>query len=68
MNSPCVHADCVSKTIHVRNVPDVVYRKLEVRAAEAGKSLSEYLLEELRSLSEVPTMEEMAQRLGPARG
>ena len=53
----------MSKNIQVRNVPDAVHRRLKVRAAEAGKSLSEYLLEELTQLAAVPTLAEMTQRL-----
>ena len=34
-------------TIQVRNVPEAVHRTLRVRAAASGKSLQEYLLDEL---------------------
>ena len=39
-------------TIQVRNVPERVHRTLRVRAAAAGKSLQEYLLEELTESAE----------------
>lgn len=53
----------MAKTIHLRNVLEAVHKKLEVRAAEAGKSLSEYLLGEIEQIVLLPTVEEMAQRI-----
>jgi antitoxin FitA len=53
------------KTLQIRNVPDEVHRRLKVRAAESGVSLSELLLPELEALAELPTPEEMQRR--PAR-
>jgi len=50
-------------TIHIRNVPDALHRHLKARAAAAGKSLSEYLLDEIRQLADRPTLEEMRARL-----
>jgi antitoxin FitA len=49
--------------IQVRNVPDKVHRILKSRAAQAGMSLSDYLLVELRQIAERPTMEEIRKRL-----
>ncbi len=51
------------KMLQIRNVPDDVHRKLKARAAQAGMSLSDYLLAELRRLGELPTMEEMLARI-----
>jgi plasmid stability protein len=53
----------MSKMIQVRNVPDELHRKLKARAALAGLSLSEYLLQELRHTAARPTPEEMRSRL-----
>jgi len=53
----------MSRVIQVRNVPDALHRKLKVRAARAGMSLSDYLLNEIRLIAERPTMEEMRRRL-----
>lgn len=39
-------------TIQVRNVPERVHRTLRVRAAALGKSLQEYLLDELIEAAE----------------
>ena len=36
----------MSKMIQLRNVPDALHRKLKSRAAQAGMSLSDYLLAE----------------------
>jgi plasmid stability protein len=49
--------------IQLRHVPDDVHRRLKARAALAGLSLSDYLLEEVRTLLERPTLQEMRQRL-----
>jgi plasmid stability protein len=49
--------------IQIRNVPDVLHRKLKSRAALASMSLSDYLLREIREVAERPTMEELEQRL-----
>jgi len=49
--------------IQIRNVPDALHRKLKSRAALAGMSLSDYLLQQIRTVAEQPTMEEMIARL-----
>lgn len=53
----------MSTMIQIRNVPDALHRKLKVRAALQGKSLSDYLLEEVARLGALPTREEMLARL-----
>ena len=49
--------------IQVRNVPEVLHRKLKARAANAGMSLSDYLLVELREIADRPTLAEFRDRL-----
>lgn len=49
--------------IQIRNVPDVLHRRLKSRAALAGMSLSDYLLGEIREVAERPTLEELRARL-----
>jgi len=49
--------------IQIRNVPDDVHRTLKARAAKQGMSLSEYLLAEIVQLAELPTLEELTQRV-----
>jgi plasmid stability protein len=53
----------MSVMIQLRNVPDELHRKLKSRAALAGMSLSEYLLNEIRLSAEQPTVEEFRARL-----
>jgi antitoxin FitA len=49
--------------IQIRNVPDALHRRLKSRAALAGMSLSDYLLNQIRDLAERPTLEELRARL-----
>ena len=53
----------MSIMIQIRNVPDDLHRRLKSRAALEGKSLSEYLLAEIRATAERPTLDEMRSRL-----
>lgn len=63
MRSTCSYALHMSVMIQIRNVPDALHRKLKARAAEAGTSLSDYLLADLRKAAERPTPEELRERL-----
>lgn len=53
----------MSVMIQIRNVPNELHRRLKARAALAGMSLSDYLLNEIRRVAERPTLEEMRARL-----
>lgn len=53
----------MSTMIQIRNVPDTLHRRLKSRAALAGMSLSDYLLNELREVAERPTLDELRARL-----
>ncbi len=53
----------MSTMIQIRHVPDPLHRKLKARAALEGKSLSDYLLREIRRVAERPTMQEIMDRL-----
>jgi plasmid stability protein len=53
----------MSTMIQIRHVPDPLHRKLKARAALEGKSLSDYLLREIRRIAERPTTEEIMERL-----
>jgi plasmid stability protein len=53
----------MSTMIQIRNVPDALHRKLKSRAALAGMSLSDYLLQQIREVAARPTIEEMRVRL-----
>jgi hypothetical protein len=59
----CLYVIRMSKMIQIRNVPDALHRRLKSRAALAGMSLSDYLLEEIRAVAELPTVDEMRARL-----
>ena len=63
MRLTCTHAYHMSKMVQIRNVPEALHRKLKVRAAAAGKTLSDYLLTELERLAARPTRDEMLTRL-----
>ena len=63
----CKYALHMSKMIQIRHVPNDVHRTLKARAAMAGMSLSDYLLDEVRRLAERPTLEEMKVRLAKLR-
>jgi plasmid stability protein len=53
----------MSAMIQIRNVPDTLHRRLKSRAALAGMSLSDYLLNEIRQAAERPTLDELRARL-----
>ena len=53
----------MSRMIHVRNVPDATHRKIKARAADAGMTLSDYLLAEIERVAALPTREEMLARM-----
>ena len=63
MRCTCAHAECMSKMVQIRNVPDALHRKLKARALQSGQTLSDYLLAELERLAARPTREEMLARL-----
>lgn len=49
--------------IQIRNVPEDVHRTLKSRAAQAGMTLSDYLLAEVQELAKRPTLEELFERI-----
>jgi plasmid stability protein len=53
--------------MQIRHVPEDLHHTLKSRAALAGMSLSDYLLQEARKLVERPTIEEWRQRLPPGQ-
>jgi len=63
MGDTCAHVVHMSVMIQIRNVPDEIHRTLKARAALAGQSLSDYLLDEIRQVAERPTLKEMLERL-----
>src|SRR4030065_186194 len=63
MFSTCNYAVDMSVMIQIRNVPEALHRRLKARAAEAGMSLSDYLLADLRRAAERPTPDELRERV-----
>jgi plasmid stability protein len=59
----CDTVEHMSKMIQIRNVPDELHRKLKVRAAERGTSLSDFLLAEVEEIADRPTVAELMERL-----
>jgi plasmid stability protein len=57
----------MSKMIQIRNVPDDVHATLKARAASAGLSLSDFLLQLATREVTRPTIEELTERIR-ARG
>ena len=53
----------MSKMIQIRNVPDQLHRRLKVRAAEQGLTLSDYLLRMAEREAGKPTIEELSERI-----
>ena len=49
-------------TIQIKHVPDDVHRMLSVRAAAAGKSLQQYMLDSVYMQSAVTSAEELLDR------
>jgi antitoxin FitA len=43
-------------SIQVRNVPEELHKQLKIRAAQEGRTLSDYVLDELRVAAGRPTM------------
>lgn len=49
--------------IQIRNVPEGLHRKLKAKAATAGVSLSDLLLQEIAAVADRPTVDELKARL-----
>jgi plasmid stability protein len=53
----------MSKMIQIRNVPDDVHRTVKKRAAEAGMTLSDYLLRDIMRAARRPTFDEIVREV-----
>ena len=49
--------------IQIRNVPPELHRKLKIRAAEAGMTLSDYLLREAETAADKPSLQEQIRKI-----
>ena len=55
--------DFCMTSLQIRDMPDELHRRLKARAALEGQSMSEYVLRELRRSLDIPTRQEMLERL-----
>lgn len=53
----------MGKMVQIRNMPEKLHRTLKSRAAQAGMSLSAYLLRELKRSADKPSIEEILERI-----
>lgn len=60
--------DACMKNLQIRNVPERTHAVLRRRAADAGQSLQEYLLDLLQRTASSPTVEEVLTRAGGRTG
>jgi antitoxin FitA len=58
-----MHVGHMTKMIQIRHVPAALHRRLKMRAAAAGMSLSDYLRQELERTASQLTYEELRGRL-----
>ena len=59
----CPHNECMSVQITIRNVSNEVRNELAARAARSGKSMQEFLKEELERLARRPSLNEWLSRV-----
>jgi plasmid stability protein len=59
----CDNVASMAKMIQIRNVPEPIHRTLKTRAAQAGMTLSDYLLAEVEQVAERPTIDELTERI-----
>lgn len=50
-------------TLQVRDVPEVLSRELKIRAAASGRSLSQYLLDQLFAIVQAPTTAQVVEMI-----
>ena len=55
-------------SVQIKDVPDDVHAELRRRAANAGKSLQEYLLGRLTEEARTPSLADMLARVSRRRG
>jgi antitoxin FitA len=68
MQNGCILLVTMPKAIQIRDVPDDVHATLRARAAAAGMSLSEYLLQEVTQIARTPTINEVLLRVRARHG
>jgi len=63
MRDACDNVPHMPKMIQIRNVPESTHRALKSRAAQTGLSLSDFLLAEVQQLAELPSVEQLSERI-----
>jgi antitoxin FitA len=63
MPSAWLQVSHMPKMIQLRHVPDRLHRTLKARAALAGRSLSDYVISELKRSAERLPVEKLRERL-----
>ena len=63
MSYTCANVLRMSKMIQIRNVPDDLHRRLKIKAAERGMSLSDLLLHMAEREAYRVSWEEMSERI-----
>lgn len=53
--------------VQIRNVPAEFHRRLKARAAMEGMSMSDYILREMKKALDVPTRQEVLERIRARR-
>lgn len=53
----------MQRMIQIRHVPEEIHRKLKVRAAQAGMSLSDFLLREVSRIAQRPDLNDLLERI-----
>ncbi len=51
----------MNKHIQIRNVPESLHRRLKVKAARQGMTLSDYLRIEMARIAKLPTLKEWTE-------
>lgn len=59
----CKYAASMKKNIQIRSVSPELHQKLKIKATISGKTLTEFLLNELKAIAERPTVSELQARL-----
>ena len=62
MVATCSHA-CSMSMIQIRNVPEGLHRDLKARAARAGMTLSDYLMDVIRKAASRPEPDVLLERI-----
>jgi len=57
-----MYSRSMAKNLQIRNVPDDVHATVRARAAAAGLSVSEYLLNQITDIAKHPTQAEVFAR------